>query len=247
MLALNCLGGILLSIVHLAGLSRRWLIGLSLVAMVTACSQSGDLGDSHRINNRADIQPMSPAALAAAKNAPELHQVDALQGTFNSGKKIRSLLRQAVDANNPVAMKELGDRYWLGGNASNEDLATAVALYRRAAMQGYAAAEIALGKAYRLGKGIALDKTEAAYWYRQAWLQNDQTGTILYGIALLDGEGGAQDTQRGMALIEKASNESDFTAIKTMLLMRSVSDPQAGIELTPKNIDAIARTAAETM
>jgi len=233
---------------------------LGLVFLLAACtSQQSAL-------QRADVPPLSTTALDAARQAPEMRDVAELGNNVSNYKTVGELLRKAADAENPVALVQLGDRYRRGGNAGKQELATAANLYRRAAEQGYAAGEAALGKVYRLGEGVPLDKTEAAYWYRQAAQQRDADGMLLYGIALLGGEGVAPDKQQGLELItanDLPDKPKDTATAATgspggqmnildlarqvergTIKLRILAVVDTGKEFTPAEIDEIARDAA---
>jgi TPR repeat protein len=49
-----------------------------------------------------------------------------------------------------------------------EDYTQAVAWYRKAAEQGYAAAQASLGNLYSFGWGVTKDYTQAVAWYWKA-------------------------------------------------------------------------------
>ncbi|HVJ42409.1 MAG TPA: tetratricopeptide repeat protein [Dongiaceae bacterium] len=225
-------------------------MAMLIAASVAACTTAGPG------NDRADISPISQAALHAAQDAPEIKQAAILSKTVGNHKAIDDLLRKAADIGNPVALVDLGDRHSMNGTGSPEDLVAAVDFYRRAAAMGYAPAETALGKAYRLGEGAALDKAEAAYWYRQAALQKDATGQLLYGIALLGGEGVTKDEAQGMALIQAAADKPDVMAqmlLMTITMMRQATAASSAVssngkeDLSPSEIDHMATTAAKVI
>jgi TPR repeat protein len=175
-------------------------------------------------DQRANVPPLSAAALRAAQDAPEMHQVALLERSSSNAKIVGDLLAKAADAGNPVALVKLGDRYRMSGNGPKVNLAAATAFYRKAATQGYAPAEVALGKAYRLGEGVAVDTSEAAYWYRQAADQGDGIGQLLYGVALFAGDGVPQDEKRGLDMVSAAQDSSPdtvpqlrFLSVKVMI------------------------------
>jgi TPR repeat protein len=179
---------------------RRLAVSLALLWLVgCATAESGQ---------RADVPPLSAAALKAANDAPEMHQVALLEHAGSNYKIVGDLLAKAATTGNPVALTKLGDRYRMNGNGPKANLATATEFYRQAAVQGYAPAEVALGKAYRLGEGVGVDAGEAAYWYRLAADQGDGIGQMLYGVALFAGDGVPQDKNRGLDMVSAAQDTS---------------------------------------
>ena len=63
-----------------------------------------------------------------------------------------------------------------------KDYAEAVKWYRKAAEQGFAGAQFALGRMYAEGKGVPLDEVEATKWYRLAADQgHEEARNVLKG------------------------------------------------------------------
>ncbi|MDJ0782297.1 MAG: NACHT domain-containing protein [Desulfosarcinaceae bacterium] len=71
-------------------------------------------------------------------------------------------------------------------NGSNEDIATALALYRQAAAASVADAQFAVGRLYQNGKGVNADAQAAEEWYRRAAEQGH--GQAQLHLALLFSE-----------------------------------------------------------
>ncbi len=180
---------------------RRLAVGVGMLWLAGCVGSQGV--------QRVDVPPISAVSLQAALVAPGVKDAMVVAGRAGHEGEVDKLLGAAIAAGNPVAQRLMGDRYCGDGHVSSTDLATAVSFYRRAAAQGYGPAEVALGKAYRRGKGVAIDKVEAVYWYRQAAQQGDHVGQVLYGVALLEGDGVPQDKERGAALIEAAARVPD--------------------------------------
>ena len=57
---------------------------------------------------------------------------------------------------------------YANGEGVPQDYAEAVKWYRRAAEQGYAAAQYNLGAVYATARGVPQDYAEAVKWYRRA-------------------------------------------------------------------------------
>jgi TPR repeat protein len=56
----------------------------------------------------------------------------------------------------------------------------AVKWFRKAAEQGHAKAQYALGRSYEMGLGVVADYEEAAKWYRKAAEQGDSEAARSY-------------------------------------------------------------------
>ena len=54
------------------------------------------------------------------------------------------------------------------GHGVKKNLSEAVRLYRKAAVQQYAAAQFKLGQCYEYGQGVEINLPAAAMWYRNA-------------------------------------------------------------------------------
>ncbi len=67
----------------------------------------------------------------------------------------------------------VGVCYDFGCGGVAQDYAEAVRLYRLAAAQGYADAQVNLGYMFEKGRGVAQDRAEAIRWYRLAAAQEN--------------------------------------------------------------------------
>ena len=63
------------------------------------------------------------------------------------------------------------------GQGVAKDNAEALRLFRLAAAQGYASAQVNLGYMFENGKGVAQDRAEAIRWFRLAAAQGDADAT----------------------------------------------------------------------
>ena len=69
----------------------------------------------------------------------------------------------------------------------NKDYADAFKWYRKAAEQGHAEAQYALGGCYYLGKGVTKDHKQAVYWLRKSAAQgNADAQKLLTQISILE-------------------------------------------------------------
>ena len=62
---------------------------------------------------------------------------------------------------------------------------------RKAAVQGYAPAEVMIGFAYYNGQGVPKNYQKAVYWYRKAARQGNARAELDMGVAYTSGVGGA--------------------------------------------------------
>lgn len=83
----------------------------------------------------------------------------------------------------------------------------ALAWNRKAADQGYAAAQYNLGVMYSEGMGIPQDHAEAAEWYRKAADQGFVLAQHQLGLMYLDGTGIAQDDAKAAEWYRKAADQ----------------------------------------
>ena len=63
---------------------------------------------------------------------------------------------------------------YYNGQGVTQDYSEAVKWFRKAAEQGYAAAQNNLGMCYKNGEGVTRDYSEAVKWYQKAAERGDQ-------------------------------------------------------------------------
>ena len=93
---------------------------------------------------------------------------------------------------------------YANGRSVQPDLAQAVQWYRKAADQGNAGAQYALGVMYDLGRGIARDYSQAVLWYRRAAEQGSGSAQLNLGLSYRDGQGVAQDDVEALVWLNLA-------------------------------------------
>jgi len=124
----------------------------------------------------------------------------------------QSLYEQAVALNIPTAQehldkllgKNIGKKHGMGGY----DIATLTTM----AQQGNADAQYALAQAYRHGKGIAQDSTQALQWFTKAAAQNNSDAMVALAEASNVGYGIDQDASKAFSWYEKAAALGNGTA-----------------------------------
>jgi len=85
------------------------------------------------------------------------------------------------------------------------DLAGAAGWYRKAADQGYAHAQAAMGRMYFYGRGVAKDQAAATAWYRKAAMQGDAAGERGLGFQYFYGNGVPQSYKDAFAWFYSAA------------------------------------------
>ncbi len=102
---------------------------------------------------------------------------------------------ERAEAGNAQDQHLLGWRYFVGDGVPRNVL-QAASWYRKAAEQGYTAAQVELADLYLYGQeGMPLDVQEAAYWYRQAAEHGRADAQLHLGRAYLYGSEGMKDKQ----------------------------------------------------
>ncbi|MBO4820779.1 MAG: SEL1-like repeat protein [Prevotella sp.] len=112
-----------------------------------------------------------------------------------SVEEIRRFLGKGVgDARggdlDPVEMFNRGEDCFYGKNGMAQDYAEALTWYYKAAEQGHAAAQNALGVMLQNGMGVETDEREAVEWYRKAAKQGNADAQSSLGFMYRNGRGG---------------------------------------------------------
>lgn len=95
------------------------------------------------------------------------------------------------------------------------NLVAALALWRKAADQGYAPAQARLGEMY----DKAEDDKEAVEWYRKSAAQGSAAGEYGLGVMYAKGEGVEKDPEQAFSYISRAAEKEYLLA---MILMREL-------------------------
>jgi TPR repeat protein len=116
------------------------------------------------------------------------------------------------------AMKDQGDRYYFGVNAS-KDNAKAREWYEKAADKGNVDAMVSLGVLYANGQGVAQDFAKAREWYQKAVDKGSADAMYKLGNLYDDGHGVAQDFAKARELYEKAADKGSAEAMFNLGLL----------------------------
>jgi TPR repeat protein len=98
------------------------------------------------------------------------------------------------------------------------DDALAAVWYRKAADQGFAAAQYQLGRLYYLGHGVAKNDAEAARWYWKAADQGDHNAENELGTLYVSGDGVPLDFKQAVALFRRAVQGAQPQALFNLAL-----------------------------
>ena len=122
-----------------------------------------------------------------------------------------------------------------------QDYAQAAAWWRKAADQGYAAAQRALGWTYEVGQGVAQDYAQAVAWFRKAADQADAPAEGSLGEMYRDGLGVPQDYVRAQMWFNLAASRSDDATRQMAVKVRD----ELAAKMTPAQIAEAQRLARE--
>jgi TPR repeat protein len=114
----------------------------------------------------------------------------------------------AADQGTALAQAMLGVIYIKGGNGVIADHARAAGYYLKAAEQGFAPAQYAIGLAYDEGDGVARDHLQAVFWYRKAAEQGDARAQEKIGVMYSD----AKDYANALVWLRKSSDQNNAEA-----------------------------------
>ena len=143
----------------------------------------------------------APADVADVVPPPDVAQLDVAR------------LRQIAGQGDAPAQTELGERYETGRDGVQQDDGMAVSWFRRAADQGFAAGQAALGLMYANGRGVAQDDGEAVTWIRRAAEQGYATGQANLGFMYENGRGVRQDRQEAAPVVPFGSRPATTRAV----------------------------------
>jgi TPR repeat protein len=120
-----------------------------------------------------------------------------------------------VTSQDASAMKDQGDRYYFGVNAS-KDNAKAREWYEKAVDKGSVEAMVSLGVLYANGQGVAQDFAKARELYEKAADKGSADAMYNLGNLYDDGRGVAQDSAKAREWYEKAADKGSAEAMFTL-------------------------------
>lgn len=122
----------------------------------------------------------------------------------------------------PEEDTELAEKAYNAG-----DLPKTIALLGKAAVQGYAPAQVRLGEVL----DYAEEDEEAVRWYRKAIEQGSAAGELGLGIMYLKGEGVAQDSEKALYWVGRAAGKNYLPAVEYLARGYRVGDFGSGVNI----------------
>jgi len=86
--------------------------------------------------------------------------------------------KKRLEADDPIAILNLGCYYEQGANGYPQDYTKALELYHRAAELGYAGAYTNIGYSYSIGLGVEVDEKKATHYYELAAIGGRFNGKV---------------------------------------------------------------------
>ena len=187
----------------------------------------------------------TPAAADGGDALTQLGTLDFKVGDPPHGFNPREFLQlhAAAESGNAEARFGVGVMFALGVIVTDQSDAEATALFRKAADQGYAPAQITLGRMYADGNGVDADRAEAARWFRLAAEQQNRDGQTYLGLMYGVGEGVEQDYGESVRLLRLAAAQGDGVAQARLGDMYAYGE---GVERNPDEADTWYRLTAQT-
>jgi len=126
---------------------------------------------------------------------------------FNGDGQALQRLTQAAQQGDAVAQDWLG-RYFV----DKKDDTQSVSWFQKAAAQGNADAEAAMGAAYHDGRGVPKDYAQSVSWFRKAALQGNADAESFLGDAYEFGKGVPRDYVQAVSWYRKAAAQGNGDA-----------------------------------
>ncbi len=188
--------------------------------------------------------------LAAAQN--DAHAMASLglmamdgRGQPKDERAGRGWLEQAARKGEPAACYNLALIQLASGKP--DDLAAAVANFRKGAEAEIPAAQYALGVLYLQGKGTPKDTAQAAQWFRRAADNGDLGAEVEFAIRLFNGDGVPKDEARAARYFLHAAQRGNAIAQNRVakLYVAGRGLPKNLIEAAGWNLAAAAQGRAD--
>jgi hypothetical protein len=133
---------------------------------------------------------------------------------------------------------------YVEGRGVQQDYAAAARWYRKAAEQGYAAAQNNLGAIYALGHGVPRDFAEAVKWLRMAADQGFAGAQNNLGAMYAEGLGVPQDLAEAVKWYRLAAAQGDAKAMKNLAALDANVPPGQPDIVTPTQTPTLAQSSS---
>lgn len=146
---------------------------------------------------------------AAERNLADLYFVG--HGVPNDHTQFLIWLRRGADDGDPESQITLANMNFVGVGVVGIDNVEGVSLLRKAAEQGYAPAQVLLGRTYQLGQRTRKDPKQAALWFRKAGEQGNPEAEFALGQLYETGDGVPKDKTQALVWYRKAAHQEGVT------------------------------------
>ena len=118
----------------------------------------------------------------------------------------RATAAELPNLQDPKVQYDLGMSQLLGREGPAAP-AEGVVWLRKAAVQGYADAQVQLGVCYQQGLGVEKDLPQALAWFRRAADQGNARGQLQVALAYRRGDGVAPDLKQALGYLQRAAEQ----------------------------------------
>ncbi len=161
----------------------------------------GDTADSETASMAEGVRDVT----APASVAPEAAVSPALPALDLPAEIGPKSLVDAANANDPLAVYEVGARY-AEGRSVTADMSKAITLFERAAALGFAPAEYRLGNIYEKGAGVSKDLQKARDYYLDAAAKGNISAMHNLAVVFAVGIDGQPDYEQSAKWFTDAAN-----------------------------------------
>lgn len=147
---------------------------------------------------------------AADYNLAVMHLRGELQPA-STAEAVR-LMERAAQRGFVTAMVGLAQLHERGEIDGRRDLPGAMAWYRRAAEAGSVEAQVEIGTAHYLGRGVVKDPAQAAHWYREAARRGEVGAMYLIASMYEQGDGVERDLRLAREWYARCAAQGDVAA-----------------------------------
>ena len=125
-------------------------------------------------------------------------------------------IKKRVDANDAIAMYELGCHYYNGRKGLTQNHNKAMKLYLWAGELGYAAAYNSIGYSYHIGEGVDRDAEKAKYYYELAAIGGNVVAR--HNLGIIENEAGNMDRAMNWMISAEAGYDKSLDTIRRFFL-----------------------------
>ena len=161
-------------------------------------------------------------SLLVQRGMQDLLATEEAEGWLNRGLELLAQRKfdevfNCFDRGLRIAPQHASLQYHVGfayewGHGVQQDRSKAALWFRRAAEQGFPAAQNDLAFAYECGRGVPQDDDQAAFRYRKAADQGDADAQFMLAVMYEEGRGVAHDSAEAVYWFRKSADQGDVGA-----------------------------------